>query len=583
MLKKDGKTQLQSVAAIAALVSVACLSICRRGTAEETRTAMDSSFFEGGFAGEVSPPEPPVEERVTMVDGTLPEDRDPSFWTLYEKDWYKYVSEKDVFNALLQRSDRNGRKTWEIGIGKGGQLYSWRGRWGEAIAPQAAPWMDEVWQATVHCPHVQKILRAIYEHDDDQCNATNSVGQAFVHGSGCSNKYGAAGDAPYTMFFCPMLARWYDDEDKSYAVINWGQSSTQPTIFRHRILYYSRYRYLGDGVLEVSNVVYNFGEYDYGYNGTPWGGVRATTFPEIFWSNADSSYFFNDKLIRFGHDGSYRPPKETDGWLGAAARKNDPHSPAFGFAFGRDAGSCCVGSAGHGPPRDYIVMASNPAGFSPKTTLSKGKSFWVRYYVMVGTFEEVLRNARAYAEKAGWGDLNIPEEDASTHPLYRTTLADGTIGLTRRASEGVEPVCRVYNEPVLGATPLFVIRELPAGRGIVTTDPYALSRTAPYPNPLPKDHEHHAELRGAIKRYTYESDARKKLGWELLGFVMPTSKPGRDQDSCVQLNTIIDAPGVNGMLALAPSVSGKPLDGGRARDKGTVAPQVPRYRYGEKK
>jgi len=42
------------------------------------------------------------------------------------------------------------------------------------------------------------------------------------------------------MFYCPMLARWYDENNKSFAMINWGQSSTQPTIFPHEILYYSR-------------------------------------------------------------------------------------------------------------------------------------------------------------------------------------------------------------------------------------------------------------------------------------------------------------------------------------------------------
>lgn len=508
---------------------------------------MDRNLFEGVFAGEADPAEAPVDETFRLYRGTLPADRDPSFWSLYEKNWHEYVSEEDVFNVLLRRFDDAGDKSWEIGIGRGGQLYSWRGAWGEAMAPQAAPWMDEVWQATMHSPHVQNILAAVYQHDPEQSNHTNSIGQAFVHGSGCSNKYGAASDEPYAMFFCPKLASWYDQENKSYAIINWGQSSTQPTIFPHKILYYSRYRYLGDGVLEVTNVIHNFGDYTYGYNGTPWGGVRATIFPEIFWSDADSSYAFNERIERFGRDNVYRPPFETDGWLGAAASKEDPTSPAFGFVFGRDVASCCVGSAGHAPPRDYIVMASNPGGGVPNE-VGPDRSFWVRYYLVVGSREHVIRTARKVAEKAGWGDLDLPEDRASTQPLYRS--ADGE--LTRDVVAGTAPVCRVYNEPVQHAKPLFAIRERAGSRGVVTTNPYALSRTEPYANPLPEDHAFHAELQDAIKRYTYESEDRKRLQWELLGFVLPAAMVGSDRAAYVALDTLIEGADTEGMLVLGP-------------------------------
>jgi len=511
---------------------------------------MDSSFFDGVFSGAAHLPEPAGTEAFALYNGPLPADRDPAFWTLYEKDWYQYVSEKDVFNVLLRHSDDAGKKNWEIGIGAGGQLYSWRGPWGEAIPPQAAPWMDEVWQATMHCPDVQRLLEAIYEHDPAQSNATNSVGQGFVHGSGCSNKYGAASDEPYEMFFCPKLASWYDDTDHSYAIINWGQSSTQPTIFPHKILYYSRYRYLGDGVLEVSNVIYNFGDFEYGYNGTPWGGVRHSTYPNIFWSNIDGSYTFNNSHRQFG-GGSYLTVDQTDGWLGAAAAKDDPNSQAFGFAHGTRVASVCVGTAGAGGARDYIVMASNP-GLGGDSNLAKGESFWNRYYLMVGTFADVSRNAAKYAAKAGWGDLNQPEQDATSQALYRTVLADGTVSLTREVQIQAQPACRVYNEPVRHAVPLFVISEQPTGRTLVSTDPYALSRTEPYANPLPAEHESHADLDGAIKRYTYESDARKKLDWDLLGFVMPAAHISADRAGYVDLASIVDTPGNRGMLALAP-------------------------------
>jgi hypothetical protein len=510
--------------------------------AATTSFGADSRLLKGIFVGDADLPEPPVNEKVMLYDGPLPEGRDPSFWTLYEKEWFKHVSEKDVFHAFLRSKD------WEIGIGRGGQLYSWRGPWGEALPPQAAPWMDEVWQSTLHSPHVQNILNAIYEHDEKQSNSRNSIGQAFVHGSGSSNKYGALGDDPHKMFYCPMLARWYDEKNKSLSLINWGQSSTQPTIFPHQILFYTRYRYMGEGVLEVVNVIYNFGTYDYGYNGTPWGGVRATTFPEMYWSNVDGNVRFNEKLIGFGSEGSYQAPPRTDGWLGTVKKKGEPKSHAFGFVFGRSASSVAMGSAGAGPPRDYTVMASNAGAQGSK--LGTGQSFWVRYYLAVGSFEDVVRNSKLYAKKAGWGDMNIPEKRASLQTLYGRKLEDGRMILSRERGEGSKPVCRVWNEPVLHSMPLFSIRELPEGRTVITTDPYALSRKEPYLNPLPKGHALHKELEGAVRRFTYESENGKQLEWHLLGFVMPTDKAGGDRSAYVDLAAMVGSPRTRGMLAL---------------------------------
>lgn len=276
----------KSLVSIASLVTVICLLLCQMVSAQKTGAVMDRSFFEGVFAGDANPAEPPVHEKFEFYDGPFPDDRPFSFWKVYEfKNAGREISEKDVYHTLLRHFDREGRKDWEISIGAGGQLYSWRGPWGEAIAPQAGPWMDEVWQATLHSPGAQQVLNAIRQYDKNETNFNGTVGEAFVHGSGSnirSNAYTpeeAQASSGMNMFFLPMLARWYDAESKSYSMINLGQSPTQPTVLHHKILFYSRYRYLGDGVLEVENVAFNFGEYEYGRNGIPWGGVGPRRIP----------------------------------------------------------------------------------------------------------------------------------------------------------------------------------------------------------------------------------------------------------------------------------------------------------------
>ena len=56
--------------------------------------------------------------------------------------WKETLNEEDVFLASIKGDG------WQLGVGKGGHLYSLRGVYGESVAPQRikSPWNDEVWQ-----------------------------------------------------------------------------------------------------------------------------------------------------------------------------------------------------------------------------------------------------------------------------------------------------------------------------------------------------------------------------------------------------------------------------------------------------
>lgn len=115
----------------------------------QDQLAMDLSFFTG-LLPQTQPVEMKPGEHFQIYDKTLPSDRSNSFWGFNRTNgviagWKKYISEKTIYDALLRDIGPNGQKRWEIGIGKAGQLYSWRGPWGEAIPPQFLPWTDEVW------------------------------------------------------------------------------------------------------------------------------------------------------------------------------------------------------------------------------------------------------------------------------------------------------------------------------------------------------------------------------------------------------------------------------------------------------
>jgi hypothetical protein len=543
------------------LVAAAGLLPSRSGGAAEPDAPMDRMLAKGPFVGKADLSEPPVDEGYALYDGPLPADRDPAVWGLFGdhtgSSWMKDITEQHVFHALLQHKGRDGKEDWAIGIGKGGQLYSWRGPWGEALPPQNTPWVDEVWQATAHSVDVQNLIRAIRGFDKTETNLHCRIGRAFVHGSGA---YDHAGPAGKTVFYCPMLTRWYDAADKSYTVVNWGQSPHLPTVFRHKILFYNRYRYLGDGVLEVTHLAFNFGEYEYGYGGIPWGGVRTTTYPELFVSTSDGSFVFIEQV--YGENHTFRECRKSAGWLGAAAKRGDPRGQAFAFAFGRDydyekvqkrdrrpalfsLGRAGRGRGGKPNRRDYTVMANSVRG-----TLKPGEDYWVRYYLMVGPLDRVVNNAGKYAKKADYGVLDFTEEMATLQPLYMKGHEAGGDTLVRRGGAGSSPACRVYNEPVRNAMPLFSIRELPTGRRVVTPDPYALSRKEAYRNPLPEDHRLFDELEKASTCHPYQSQAGKDLKWELLGYVMPVDKATGDPGRYVKLETIVKGPGIRDLLAV---------------------------------
>ena len=61
--------------------------------------------------------------------------------------WAKGIDESTVFMATLAHNADVSR-SWALGIGKGGHVFSLRGAFGESVPPQTidSRWNDEVWQ-----------------------------------------------------------------------------------------------------------------------------------------------------------------------------------------------------------------------------------------------------------------------------------------------------------------------------------------------------------------------------------------------------------------------------------------------------
>ena len=86
-------------------------------------------------------------------------------------------------------------------------------------------------------------------------------------------------------FYNPKLA--VNCEGNDCTIINWGQQAHVPTPWDSPIMYYTRYRDCGNGVIQYDMAMYHFGvtQSTFTYFNTPWTGVRTSTFPQLMMSN----------------------------------------------------------------------------------------------------------------------------------------------------------------------------------------------------------------------------------------------------------------------------------------------------------
>lgn len=430
-----------------------------------------------------------------------------------DKKWHPEIDERDVHHATLQHRSVTER-CWELGIGKGGQIYSMYSSFGEAMAPSKpdSQWNDEVWQfTTIYEPLLGRDLPKSLD-DGSQMMFAN----AYVHQSGIYTK--EKGSKP---FYSPILAEHFDEKARAYSILSWGQIPS-PSINRSGVLVYARYRDLGAGVIEVTYVVFNF-EDEPMTNLSPWGGVRTSVFPEHVISNPDGSYrYFTPWCYSYDKfEGCRINFEDTGGWAAVTANAADPHSYAIGLVFGKQLDKkgehrgkprYDCGDSRHGT-RDYTVQAT-VINIKDKP----GTPHMLRMYFAIGTLDQVAATCNRLADHADYEPLVLTDANAPLVPLYSKQIGESVV-LTRTGPG--DAACQVYAWPVSGSRPLFLMKNNKTGRHFVTTDPYAQCAREPFGNPFKPGHESYAKYQGRTIYRPY----LKQTDWvELLGFVMPKDK-----------------------------------------------------------
>ncbi len=371
--------------------------------------------------------------------------------------WAAVFPETEVYHSLFKyEHSSNPDKSYELRIGKGGNIYSFIGSFGESVPPQYpahAPWVDEVWQ-----------MVAV----DGNLNLPAENKSHFIHQAGVYLRT----PEQTQPFYSPMVAEYINLNEQSYTTVNWGQqahtSDNLNSGYTSTVLYYNQYKNLGEGIIQVDYLMYNYGEDTITFINIPWGGVRRSTFDHFFASLPDHSYFeetgtftsYTENLIN------------TGGW---AAFSSDPlgNAPSLALIMDNDEGVLRLGDAGTIANRDYTVFEGIKF---PGTDLNPGKAIRARnYYILDSHLDSIQATIinEDLGNKTVYEPFNKLETEVDSTAYVFEYQNNELIAIETTFAEGMTFKLRPY----LNSYPVFINKST-SGEFRITTDLYTFS---PYP------------------------------------------------------------------------------------------------------
>jgi hypothetical protein len=430
------------------------------------------------------------------------------------------VSESDVFQAIISHKQKflslkeDASRSWDIRIGKGGQIYSIRGAFGEAIPPQwrpsaspsskghlgasFAPWIDEVFQCVASDKDNQD-LNPVFTYGDTLSDS--EVHQAGPYQTDPILAANPATFAPKKIFYSPLLQglRLNPDnlKDNAYSTLSWSQECRIPTTLQSNLLTYQQTRDMGNGIVEVTYVFYNFGDLAYEFLNIPWGGVRRTSLNNLYLSNPDDGKlvltpknFFSSTATK-GDGRSWRLFTELGGYVAVGQSATDRAAPALGIVIGNDPAELPASQKAASRWRFGVtptkvgdsLTTEFPVGFtetnwrnmyvcttSRNVKIAPGEAYYSRFYYVFGSIDHIehvtlQRNLRG---NATFGHLKFSSTNANFMLWY---LDSKTNQLTTKYTRNALPRFKAYAQPFPHSKPVFVFTD-PSGQSFVTTQPY---------------------------------------------------------------------------------------------------------------
>lgn len=391
--------------------------------------------------------------------------------------WGSPSEEEEVMDTVLSSQSSSPNESWELRVGRGGQIYSLRTpELGETVPPQtsssnSSPWVDEVWQAVAV---------------DTALNDPDSDSHYFIHQAGVYLRDPSLESA----FYSPQVASRLDLAGRSFTTVHWGQhahidnftDATTANDWQSHVLYITRVKDLGKGLIEVSQGYYNYGTDLPRFFNCPWGGVRRTSLEYVFNSNPDGTW--NPAYIpdQWGQNTIY-PYSDTAGWC-AYSGTSTGTTPSMALIFGQDPNprlplQYSRSIFRHGYAGGQGSYQSNEAGWRNylvsscirRYNMSQGEGFWSRYYFQLGADMGELESRISARGLNNSVEMSAMEFDPCRTPLigYKTSGSGAGFAIEAVSSGGD---FYLYGNPIRGSFPLYEIIEN-TGVKYLSWNPYA--------------------------------------------------------------------------------------------------------------
>ena len=402
--------------------------------------------------------------------------------------WSLSLHEAHVSNTRLTQDVLGGgtgttNQSWELRVARGGFVYSLRTpALGETVPPSyrsdgdTSPWNDEVWQGVAVGP----------------LNDPGNGSPYFMHQSGVYMK-----DPILTEpFYSPEVAAHLDVADRSFTTVNWtphahiniyvdGNPSND---WKSYLLAYTRYKDLGQGVIEATLGYYNYGPDHLNWFNMPWGGVRRTSTEYAFTAQPGGTTWSDPVTNRWGTVEAFNL---TGGWQGYSATSNGT-TPALGFVFGEDADPLPPEHVGASWFRcgyaggSFQTNETNWRNYFVSTVvrrynLPQGNGIWSRTYFVLGDDMQDLSDRIA---DRGLVDVELSAfaYTESATPLIGYSFTGSGVDF-RIFEEAATPEFSLYAHPVSDSFPVFEVIENDGSR-YLTWNPYANGIVKPYDGTL---------------------------------------------------------------------------------------------------
>ena len=427
----------------------------------------------------------------------------------WEIDW----DESQVFlNMMKYTHPTNINKSFELRLGKGAQVYSFKSTFGEAIPPQWrqkydnngsvvnastpsivdgkilsekgnwAPWVDEVWQL-VNSDQNDKITE----------NGVEKVQNRNMHqaGSYLNNNAHRSSDHTEKPFYSPVVASNYDSEKQEFTSVNWAQSEDSSyvydgrsdcnpchqDIFKPATLFYTKYKNLGNGIIQVDFLMTNHHQTrETRFFNVPFIGIRKSSLAYSFLSNPDNTYSAIS-LTDWGNAVTVRNT-ETNGWFAVSSHPTG-NGASLAFVFPKETlgySDFRYGSAlGPNEIRDTHIFSSRLlAAGANHWNLEDAKSTRGRYFILIDSNLSSIANkiqTKGLVSAAKTERVDFSENNAQV--IYYAISADNGVFKADEVTQQ-ESNFEVKETPYSNSFPVFLIQAT-NGDSRISYNPYFFS------------------------------------------------------------------------------------------------------------